>query len=321
MAVGPLIFSLLCTSAIAQTREKGPWWPHPIWGADDQAGASNWITPDKILEALQLVKTGKLYELGHVYEATMPLVGGRGFTFKFLRNSGPARGTNSAIFNSELLVTEIGQVGTQFDSFGHVGARMEMADGSTEDVYYNGFTGEEVYSGDGLMELGVEKVKPFVTRGLLVDIAAYKGRERLPAGYEVTLADVRGAFERQGMSENNVRPGDVLLFRYGWASLWKDESLNLMNSPGIGMEVAEWIVEKKVSIVGGDALVEVMPNPIPEIFAPVHQELVMKNGIFLLESVVLDELARDGATEFLFIFSPLRIKGATGSPGRPIAIR
>ena len=146
-----------------QSRDEGPWWPHPIWGPDDQAGASNWITPEKILEALQLAKTGKVYELGYVYEASMPLVGDRTFAFHLLRTSGPARGKNQFIGNSEFLATSIGQVGTQFDGFGHVGKRMKMADGTTKDVYYNGFTGQEIYRGSGLAELGVEKVKPIIT--------------------------------------------------------------------------------------------------------------------------------------------------------------
>ena len=59
----------------AQTREKGDWWPHPIWGADDQAGGSNWITAEKIVRAVQLVKTGKVYEVGQIYEREMPLFG------------------------------------------------------------------------------------------------------------------------------------------------------------------------------------------------------------------------------------------------------
>ena len=75
-------FSVIVLSgspALGQTREEGPWWPHPIWGPDDQAGASNWITPEKILEAISLVRTGQVYELGHVYERGMPLLGQRTF--------------------------------------------------------------------------------------------------------------------------------------------------------------------------------------------------------------------------------------------------
>ena len=153
-----------------------------------------------------------------------------------------------------------------------------------------------------------------MTRGLLVDIAAYKGLDQLAEAYEVTLADVRGALKGQGQSEDDLQPGDALLFRYGWESRWKDESMDLLNAPGIGLEVGRWIVERKLSLVGGDVGPEVFPNPDPDLYAPIHQELVTKNGIFLLESMALDELASDRVYEFLFIFTPLRIKGATGSP-------
>ena len=95
----------------------------------------------------------------------------------------------------------------------------------------------------------------------------------------------------------------------------------ILDDPGIGLEVAKWVVERRASLVGADKGGEVMPNPDPDLFAPVHQELVTKNGIFLLEFLTLESLAKDRVNEFLFIFSPVRIKGATGSPGRPLAIR
>ena len=307
----------------AQTRDSGPWWPHPTWGRGDQAGASNWITAEKVLEAVRLVKTGRIYEIGQVYEKGMPMFGQR--TFALLSPASPTyppSGTNQMVANDEFVCAEIGQVGTQFDGPGHIGMRMAMADGSVEDVYYNGFTGDEMYSPYGLRALGVENVKPIVTRGVLIDVAGYKGLPNLPARYEVTLADVRGALGRQGLSENDLRPGDALLFRYGWARLWKEPARYNVDPPGIGLEVARWVVSRKASMVGSDQSgTEVAPNPDPGLSGPVHQELITKNGIFNIENLSLEELAREQAWEFLFIFTPIRYKGATGSPGRPIAIR
>src|SRR5918993_915439 len=178
----------------AQTRANGPWWPHPIWGPDDQAGGSNWMTPEKVLEAVRLVKTGKVYELGDVYERGMPMIGQRTFAMFIpaFPTYGPV-GDTGIVFNDEFLCAEIGQVGTQFDGPGHVGKRMTMADGSTADVYYNGVLSSEMHNPYGLAKLGVERVKPIITRGVLVDVAGYKRVETLPSGYEVTLADVRGA--------------------------------------------------------------------------------------------------------------------------------
>ncbi len=128
-----------------QNRDKGPWWPHPIWGPEDQAGGSNWITPDKILDAISLVRSGKVYELGHVYERGMPLLGQRTFAM-FIPSipAGDPSGDNKLVFNDEFLCAEIGQVGTQFDGPGHVGKRMTMADGSKVDVFSIGVTSEEM---------------------------------------------------------------------------------------------------------------------------------------------------------------------------------
>jgi kynurenine formamidase len=93
-------------------------------------------------------------------------------------------------------------------------------------------------------------------------------------------------------------------------------------SPGIGIPVARWLAEKKVSLVGADSCcVEVIPNPDKSLIHPVHQELIMLHGIYMLENLDLRSLASDEVYEFLFIFNPLRLKGATGSPGRPLAIR
>ena len=315
---------LLCAGeALAQTREAGPWWPNPTWGPGDQAGGSNWITPEKVLEAARLVKTGKVYELGQVYEKGMPMFGQR--TYALLSPGSPTYSfptANRIVANDEFVCGELGQVGTQFDGPGHIGMKLTMADGSVQDVYYNGFTGADMYSPYGLRKLGIENVKPILTRGLLIDVAGYKNVPNLPARYEVTLADVRGALARQGLSENDIRPGDALLFRYGWARFWSEPATYGSDPPGIGLEVARWVVERKASMVGSDQWgTEVGPNPDPSLGFPVHQELIMKNGIFNIENLALDALAKDAAYEFLFVFTPVRFKGATGSPGRPLAIR
>ena len=316
LAVGIAVASI---SVHTQTRQKGPWWPHPVWGADDQAGGSNWITPEKIVESIRLVKTGRTYELGHIYERSMPGVSGQRPYSMFLSGPNAVPSENRFIYYDDFLCAPIGQSGTQFDGLGHPGMRMKMADGTEQDVYYNGFTGQEVASSDGLRKIGIEHVKPIITRGVLVDVPAYKGVETLPAGYEVTLADVRGALARQKIAEDSLNPGDAVLFRFGLARSWDSPAAVSGPRPGIGMEVATWVVQRRASMVGSDhAGLEVAK---PNVSNPVHQELVMKNGIFNLENMTLDELSRDQAYEFLFVFTPVRFKGATGSPGRPLAIR
>jgi hypothetical protein len=170
------------------------------WGPTDEAGASNWITPEKIMKAMTYVKQGKVYELGHPYERNMPYVGTRSFKLNVV-DTGPAAGKNMQLGNEEVISGELGQVGTQFDGPGHIGAVIKYGDGSTKSVYYNGFTQEEVVHPDGLKHLGVQNVKPILSRGILVDVAAYKGIQRLSSGYEVTLADVKGALAKKELQK------------------------------------------------------------------------------------------------------------------------
>ncbi|MEO6454142.1 MAG: hypothetical protein ABIN97_08730 [Ginsengibacter sp.] len=133
-----LFFAVLFTSLSlhAQTRSKGPWWPNALWGANDQAGASNWITPEKILKAVALVKSGKTFELGNMYERGMPLVGQRSYNI-FIPSfpTYPPSGPDKIVFNDEYVTAEIGQVGTQFDGPGHPGRQLTMADGTVTEFF------------------------------------------------------------------------------------------------------------------------------------------------------------------------------------------
>jgi hypothetical protein len=305
---------LICSTSQAQTRESGPWWPHPLWGAQDQAGGSNWITPEKVLKALALVKTGELRELGHVYERGMPLIGDRSYNLFIpsFPTHGPF-GKEGIVFNDEYVAAEIGQVGTQFDGPGHVGQRMKLADGTTTEVFYNGATSEEIRSPYGLKRLGVENVKPIITRAIYIDLAGFQNVEMLAEGYEITLSDVLGALKKAGLSETDLEPGDALLFNLGWWRHWPDAKSTQGTPAFLSSEVVQWIIARKPSMVGSDANLD---GPEPR----VHSELTLKNGIFNLEFMNFAELQSTKASRFLFVFTPLRLKGATGSPGRPIAI-
>jgi kynurenine formamidase len=315
----------------AQTREKGPWWPS-AHGPKDQAGNSNYVTPEKILKALRIPKTGQTYELGHIYERTMPQYGDRPY-FLSVQPAAPPQKEGAGSVHRDYFTGFIGQMGTQFDAFGHQGQAVRMADGSVKNVYYNGFTEEELTGTrqgvDGLEALGVEHVKPIITRGILIDVAGLKGVPVLDSRYEVTMADVRAALEKAGISESGIEPGDAILFNYGWAVNWNNPQKyndsrffvgENQGSPGIGLEVARWLVSKRVSMAGADSCcVQVQPPVMP---GPrtVHHEL-LNNGVLMLESMDLRELARDRVYEFLYLNLTERIKGATGSPVRPIAVR
>jgi kynurenine formamidase len=318
---------MLAQAQVAQAQAAGDtpigpkWWPSR-WGPQDEAGGSNWITPAKVLEAARLIKTGKIYELGHVYEAGMPLFGSRVFALRIPGTpTGGPFGKNKLCFHDEFVSTEIGQVGTQFDGLGHIGCITGKDGDMTEMRYYNGFTEAEMANAYGLQKLGIEKCKPFFTRGVLVDVAGLKGR-MLNMGEEIKVADVQAALQRQGIAESGIQPGDGVFFNTGWGSLWmKDNAKFNQGEPGIGMEVAQWCAAKQLALVGADTwATEVVPNPNPDLAFVVHNELITKHGIFNHENLDFTDLLKDKVSEFVYVFAPLRIKGGTGSPGRPIAI-
>jgi kynurenine formamidase len=305
-AFAALVITAAATAALAQTAN---WFPSR-WGAADQRGAANRVTPAKVLEAKNLITRGTVYQLGRTYESGMPMFGTRHFSLRIPQGFGP-QGSNQVVYHDELVSGEIGQVGTQFDGLGHIGIG---------DVFYNGHNRREFAQAEGLTRLGVHNVGAIVTRGVLINVAAYKGTPMLAGGYEITLADLQGALKRQNIA---IRAGDIVLIHTGWGSLWlKDNAKFTANAPGIGLAAAQYLVDREVVIVGSDTwATEVVPNPNAQLAFPVHQLFIPRNGIYIFENIATEELARDNAYEFAFFFAPLKLKGATGSPGNPLAIR
>ncbi|MCA9094173.1 MAG: cyclase family protein [Planctomycetaceae bacterium] len=293
----------------------GPkWWPSR-WGADDQRGAANMMTPERVLEATKLITTGKTYQLGRVYERDMPTFPFRTFRLTIPAFRAPTKGSNQQVGRDEFFVGEIGQMGTQMDGLGHVGCRLP-----TGDTYYNGITSAEMEDAYGLTKLGIENVGVFFTRGVLIDVVGMRKVERLPVGYEISLDELQSALAAQN---TEIRKGDVVLIRTGHGTLWKkdNETFN-SGEPGIGLEAAKWLISQEITMVGSDNWgIEVDPPPNKQRPIEVHQWFLTKNGIYFLENLDLEQLAADKAYEFAFIFSPLRLKGATGSPGNPIAVK
>lgn len=308
----PLIgLALGSRSVVAQDT----WWPSE-WGAEDQRGAANRLTPAKVLEAAALISEGRVYSLGRTYEPGMPLFGSRHYslTIPGAPTGGPL-GENAIVYNDEMFSGEIGQVGTQFDGLGHIGTRR-----GGEDIFYNGFTGSDIYGAYGLAKLGVENVGPIVTRGILIDVARYRGVDRLRAGEVVTRADLEGALAAQGVA---IRPGDAVFIRTGHGALWMtDNEAYNAGEPGIGVEAAHWLIEQQIVLKGADSTSgEVLPGEDPNRPYDLHLLMIAKHGIYNIENLDLDGIAEDEVWEFAFMFSPVPFKGATGSPGNPIAIR
>ena len=307
---------LLGTVAVAEAQQ--PTWSPPAaaercpskWGASDERGSANHMKPASVLKAASLIKTGEVIELGHVLSPQMPFFGTRRFDVHtkrtFMNQPSNRRGSNE-----EIVISEIGQVGTQFDGFAHQ---------THEDSLYNCFKVEEVAGRGGFTKLGIEKVGALITRGVMIDVAGLKGVEMLGDAYEITVEDLEAALKKQNLI---LQPGDAVIIHTGWGKLWaKDNARYVKSCPGIGVKAAQWLAGKDPMLLGSDNWpVEVAPNPDPQISLPVHQIALVVNGIHLLENMKLDELAQKQVYEFAFMMQPLKMQGGSGSTVAPIAVR
>jgi kynurenine formamidase len=280
------------------------------WGAGDERGAANHMKPQTVLDAVKLIRTGEVIELAHVLSPSMPFFGTRRFDVHIKRtfmNQFPNRRGS----NEEVVITEIGQVGTQFDGFAHQ---------THENSWYNCFKVDENATRSGFTKLGIHNVGALITRGVLIDVAGYKGVEMLDDNYEITVEDLEGALKKQNMT---LRAGDAVIINTGWGKLWgKDNARYVKSCPGIGVKAAEWLIAKDPMLLGSDNWpVEVAPNPDKQISLPVHQIALVVNGVYLLENLKLDELAAKNVSEFAFIMQPLKIQGGSGSTVAPVAVR
>jgi kynurenine formamidase len=279
------------------------------WGAGDQRGSANHMKPETVLRAVKLIRSGEVIELGRVLNSSMPFFGTRRFDVytkrTFMNPQSNRRGSNE-----EMVTGEIGQVGTQFDGFAHqtIGGGL-----------YNCFKLDEISTRTGFEKLGIENVGALFTRGVLIDIVALKGVEMLPDNYEITAQDIEQALEKQKLK---LQSGDAVILHTGWGKLWgKDNARYARGGPGIGVGAAEWLARKDPMLVGADnSSVEISPNPDPKVSLPIHQIMLVVNGIHLLENMKLDELAAKRVHEFAFIVQPLKIQGGTGSTVAPIAV-
>jgi kynurenine formamidase len=280
------------------------------WGASDERGSANHMSPASVLRAKELIRTGEVVELAHVLGADMPFFGTRRFDVHTKRTTMNPQ-SNRRGSNEEIVIAEIGQVGTQFDGFAHQ---------SHEDLWYNCIPVEENATRSGFNRLGIHNVGMLMTRGVLLDIAALKGVPVLPDNYEITVADLEGALSRQNLK---LMPEDAILIHTGWGTLWaRDNARYVKSCPGLGIGAAEWLARQDPMLLGSDNWpVENAPNPDPELSLPVHQIALVVNGIHLLENMKLDELAAKGIHEFAFVMQPLKIRGGTGSTVSPAAIR
>lgn len=287
------------------------WYPS-AYGAKDEIGAANLLTPDVVKEAVKLVKTGKTYALAVPVDKTLPAFRHRSFNLYNVQpgeQAGKSLGPNKFTFNDELVNAWTG-VGTQLNGIGHIGI---------DNVYYNGNHAADFVTVEGVKKLGVEKVPPIVTRGVVLDMTAHYGKSVIPGGTEFSVADIQAVLKKQNIT---LRSGDVVLFNTGWLELiGKDDKQFLEVEPGIGMKAAHWLADQGIVAFGGDTWAsEVYPNPSGEEF-PVNQYMLAKRGIYNLELIDSRALVRDKAWEFLFVLGQPLYVGSTQVNVNPIAIR
>lgn len=285
------------------------------WGANDEIGTLNRMTDQSKLDVLRQISSGKVYDLAVDLFVGMPTCCADAFgdpAYQIWKTHEPTREEGGALVShSSDTVLMNTHTGTHIDSLNHFGLHGKI---------WNEVSASAALGDRGWTKSGADKIPPIVARGVLVDVASFKGMQHLPASYAITPADLEGALAQQG---SELRPGDVVLIRTGLMTVWPDKSqYQLFNQSGLSLEAAQWLVEKQqVMLLGADNFgLESFPSTNAENFAPVHTYLLAEKGVPFMEVMWLEDLAKDKVYEFLFVAAPLKLRGATGSPMRPLAI-
>lgn len=286
-------------------------WAPSRFGADDRIGAANYLSPELVLQAAELIDTGKVYSLGIVTAEDSPAYGSRTIDIQIVASGANVPvGADRVTSNDERVTTSFG-IGSQIDGLGHLGIGNQ---------YYNGLTASEIVREDGLAELGTHAIPPIVTRGVVLDMASYYGVDIVEEGTAFNRAEIDAAARAQGIE---IRQGDVVLFYTGWMQLLgSDNERYISVEPGPGVEGAQYLADLGVVAVGADTpAVEVIPFETRGKAFAVHQTLLAKNGVYLLESMNTAKLVADGVSEFLFVLGQPKFKGTVQAVINPIAIR
>lgn len=296
------------------------------WGADDQLGTLNYITTAKIAEASGLAKQGKVFSLALALDHRGPQRGSMGRfnpVHTMLADGGDwaagARLFANGFGGADDLVMMPLQCATHWDALSHIFDHGKL---------WNGYDASEVRS-SGAARNGIEKVASrLVSRGVLLDIARFKGVESLDDGYAISANDLLSCVEAQG-STSQVGTGDIVLLRTGQlgrarAARWGTYAGG--DAPGLSFWTLDWLQQTRIAAIASDTWgVEVRPHELPGCFQPLHQVVIPNMGLTLGEMFDLDALAADcasdGIYEFLLVASPLPFTGAVGAPANPQAIK
>lgn len=296
----------------AFTTEK--WWPSR-YGADDLLGSGNEVTIERSLEALQSIREGRVVSLARVLEMGAPTWGNSRLFHQVTLAHGSLEQTRMGPDGNRLnyfeeQVTQIYHIGTHLDGFAHIGI---------DGVHYNGHRYADFYTPTGVTKFGMETVRPWVCRGVFLDIAAVVGVDMLEEGFAITVEHLEEACRARDVE---VRAGDAVILHTGYGSLWMVDNERYNNdSPGLGWEAMHWLTDRRVSLVGADNwAIEVLPTEHPDAPFVGHQHFLTETGTHLLENVRTEVLLEEDRSEFLFVCAPIRTKGSTGSMVNPLAI-
>jgi kynurenine formamidase len=340
-------FVVLCTGAlIASAAANAQTAPRLPWPVGDERGMANTQGPATWQRcAAHLTNpNAKAYEVSHLRSNTMPQSPfGTPLVDKYRPTVG-VPGTRHAYNGEETISGEAGAQGTQMDALGHFAVLPEPWDGKSEFPaagahYYGGYVQEQIKPtpDSPLQRLGIEKVPPIVTTAILLDAKTHLGHGRpLAPGALVTAADIEAMLKAQRLDRRGILPGDVLYIYTGWGDGWKDpdtEKTYYTKGPGLSYDAAQYIETKAVVLV---ALDNPFTDPVAEGFlqgkaAPpagtpaalpfaIHHHNLAVAGVYQIQNANLGELARDKVWESCTIILPLRAKGNSGSPVRPVAI-
>lgn len=290
------------------------------FGPDDQIGMLNLITPESMRAVVSRADAGHTLDLSVDYFIGMPSFTAAGQPPYQIGMTNTPRGTvlddpvavgpkqNELVSYSGDAVTMYTHCGTHFDSLNHFGYRNKI---------WNGFDADQCLGARHWTVCGADRQPPIIGRGVLLDVAALRAVDTLPASYGVGEQDLRDAARHEGVE---LRAGDIVLVRTGQMALWPDAAFS-ENEPGLTREGAEFLARQGAIVVGADNLaLEQIPSTEEGNWLPVHTYLLAEAGIPLLEVVDLQRLSAERLYEFCFIGACLRLRGATGAPLRPMAM-
>ena len=283
------------------------------------------LPPEQVVAAARLVREGRTISLAAPRYPGMPLFPGhppfqvlnyrtpRGIRVTGAKPWGPVNDAGLGYMAEYVMATS--HSGAHMDALAHMTVGDDMH-------WYGGARADDHLTDFGPAHLDASAMPPFFTRGVLIDAAGHRGVDCLPKGSPVDADEAQAICAAEGVE---VRPWDVVLIRTGYMSLWPDaERMAAHKTPGPDLSVARWLLERGVVASGTDTeTYEVQPAPDPGPTGnpqPVHTLLLIENGVYLMESLDLEELARQRIFEFLFVALPVKIRGATGSMIDPVAV-